>query len=139
MKDKFFLDTNIILYQFSSDIQKKNRAIDILDEATNSNKFTISYQVIQEFSNVALNKNKGYFSIKELKTYIEDILIPLCKFFPDPSFYIDSLKVKEKYKFSYYDSLIINAALELKCSKLYSEDLQANQKIENLEIINPFR
>ncbi|TGK87886.1 hypothetical protein EHQ24_01345 [Leptospira noumeaensis] len=102
MKDKIFLDTNIILYQFSSDTQKKNKA-------------------------------------KELRTYIEVILIPLCKFFPDPSFYIDSLNIKEKYKISYYDSLIINAALKLKCSKLYSEYLQANQKIENLEIINPFR
>ncbi len=139
MKDKIFLDTNIILYQFSSDIQKKNMSVDILDKAMQSSSYTISYQVIQEFSNVALNKIKGYFSINELKTYIKDILVPLCKFYPDPNFYLNSLKIKEKYKFSYYDSLIINAALELKCSKLFSEDLKANQKIEKLEIINPYK
>ncbi|MCZ8343564.1 MAG: PIN domain-containing protein [Leptospira sp.] len=139
MKDKIFLDTNIILYQFSSDIQKKNMSVDTLDKAMQSSNYTISYQVIQEFSNVALNKIKGYFSINELKTYIKDILVPLCKFYPDPNFYLNSLKIKEKYKFSYYDSLIINAALELKCSKLFSEDLKANQKIEKLEIINPYK
>ncbi|TGM46370.1 PIN domain-containing protein [Leptospira vanthielii] len=139
MKDKVFLDTNIILYQFSNDTSKKNRAIDILDEATKSSKYTISYQVIQEFSNVALNKNKGYFSTNELKTYIKDILMPLCKFYPGPSFYIDSLKLKEKYRYAYYDTLIIAAALDLKCTKLFSEDLQGNQKIESLEIINPFK
>ncbi|TGM87816.1 PIN domain-containing protein [Leptospira bouyouniensis] len=94
---------------------------------------------MQEFSNVALRKGNEYFSTKEVKSYVEDILNPLCKFFPHPSFYIDSLKIKEKYKFSYYDSLIINAALELKCTKIFSEDFQANQKIETLEIINPFK
>lgn len=139
MKDKVFLDTNIILYQFSNDLFKKNRAIDILDEATKSSQYTISYQVIQEFSNVALNKNKGYFSTNELKIYIKDILLPLCKFYPGPNFYIDSLKLKEKYRYGYYDTLIIAAALDLKCTKLFSEDLQANQKIESLEIINPFK
>jgi len=139
MKDTIFLDTNIILYQFSNESFKKNKAIDILEEATKSSQYTISYQVIQEFSNVALKKNKEYFSIKELKAYIKDILMPMCKFFPDPSFYIDSLSIKEKYNFSYYDTLIIKAAIGLKCSKLFSEDFQANQKIESLEVVNPFK
>jgi predicted nucleic acid-binding protein len=46
--------------------------------------------------------------------------------------------VKERYRFSFYDSLIIAAALEAGCNTLYSEDLQHNQKVEWLTIINPF-
>ena len=139
MKDKIFLDTNIILYQFGEDKKKKKIAINILSDAIKSSNYVISYQVIQEFSNVALNKNKEYFSVSELKTYLNDILIPLCKHYPSPDFYLSSLILKNKYKYSYYDTLIINAALELKCNFLYTEDLQENQKLDKLRVINPFK
>ena len=138
MKDKIFLDTNILIYQFSSDEFKKKIAISILEDFFKSGNYVISYQVIQEFSNIALGKKKSYFSPSELKNYINDILIPLCKFFPSPEFYLESLNLKNKYKFSYYDSLIISAALEMKCKFLYSEDFQHNQKIGSLRVLNPF-
>jgi predicted nucleic acid-binding protein len=45
-----------------------------------------------------------------------------------------------KYRFSYWDSLILAAALESTCSFVYSEDLQDGQRIENrLTVINPFK
>jgi len=51
----------------------------------------------------------------------------------------ESWKIKLKYKYSIYDSLIIASALEADCSFLYSEDLQHNQLIsKKLRIINPF-
>ena len=44
-----------------------------------------------------------------------------------------------KYNYSFYDSLIIAAAIESGCSILYSEDMQHNQLIEEkLKIVNPF-
>jgi len=43
-----------------------------------------------------------------------------------------------KWQFSFYDSLIIAAALQAKCNVLYSEDLQHNQKVHSLTILNPF-
>jgi len=53
---------------------------------------------------------------------------------------IDSaLNLSFKYKYSYYDSLILSSALENSCKIIYSEDFQDNQLIENkLKIINPF-
>lgn len=138
MKDKIFLDTNIILYQFGEDKIKKEKAINILSDAVNSDNYVISYQVIQEFSNVALKTNKNYFSIPELNKYLNDILLPLCKYYPSPDFFKSSLILKKKYKYSYYDTLILNAAIELKCNIIYTEDLQVNQKVSNLKIINPF-
>jgi len=48
-------------------------------------------------------------------------------------------KLREKYKYSYWDSLILASALESSCSIIYSEDMQHGQVIEdNLKIINPF-
>ena len=50
-----------------------------------------------------------------------------------------ALKIAEKYRYSYYDSVIIAAALESSCTLLYSEDMQHLQVIEEqLQIINPF-
>ena len=50
------------------------------------------------------------------------------------------LKIKDKYKLQFYDSLIIATALENNCSVLYSEDMQHGFEIENtLTIINPFK
>lgn len=52
---------------------------------------------------------------------------------------VKALRIKEKYKYQYYDSLIIATALERGCSALYSEDMQHNQNIESKLIIkNPF-
>ncbi|SDN51183.1 PIN domain-containing protein [Desulfonauticus submarinus] len=51
-----------------------------------------------------------------------------------------SWEIKEKYKFSYWDSLIVASALENNCSILYTEDMQDGQIIEKkLEIVNPFK
>jgi predicted nucleic acid-binding protein len=49
-------------------------------------------------------------------------------------------KIKLKYGFSYWDSLILASALEAGCQRLYSEDMQHKQVIESsLIIINPFK
>ena len=50
-----------------------------------------------------------------------------------------AMDIKKRYRFSYWDSLIIASALENSCSIIYSEDMQHCQVIEdNLKIINPF-
>jgi predicted nucleic acid-binding protein len=74
----------------------------------------------------------------EAKYYISKVLFPICKIFPTEQLYYFVLEIKEKFKFSFYDSLIIAAAIEANCKTLYSEDLQHNQKIYDLAIVNPF-
>ncbi|MFW5755304.1 MAG: hypothetical protein ACOCWD_02570 [Tangfeifania sp.] len=44
----------------------------------------------------------------------------------------------ERWKFSFYDSMIIASAMESECTILYSEGMQHNQKLFNLKIVNPF-
>ena len=77
-------------------------------------------------------------SHSQAQEYLEQVLFPICNFYPNEDFYKRGLKLQERWRFSWYDSLIICAALEAGCEILYSEDLQHQQKIETLTIINPF-
>jgi len=53
---------------------------------------------------------------------------------------INSIRIKEKYKFSFWDSMIISSAIEANCTILYSEDMHHKQLIENkITIVNPFK
>jgi predicted nucleic acid-binding protein len=77
---------------------------------------------------------------KLAKLFVEDVLKPLCKIYPDgPALFEQALAIHARTKYSYYDSLIIAAALEADCTTLYSEDLHHGQKIGKLHITNPFQ
>ena len=96
----------------------------------------ISRQVLQETLNIATKKLN--FDFEDCEQLLEKTLLPLCKNLPDMQLYHRSLQVRFRYQYSFYDSLIIAAALEAGCQTLYSEDLQHMQRIENLTIFNPF-
>ncbi|WP_411824636.1 PIN domain-containing protein [Leptospira sp. 'Mane'] len=139
MKGKVFIDTNVFIYFFSpKDLEKKEISSNIIKASFKSDRFFISYQVIQEFSNVMLTKGQPPMKERDILSLIEKILDPMCSFFPNIDFYKNALKLREKNKLSYYDSLIALAALELDCDYLLSEDFNDGAKINKLKIINPF-
>jgi predicted nucleic acid-binding protein len=140
MKGKVFIDTNIFIYFFSAkDLDKKEISSNIIKASFKSDRFFISYQVIQEFSNVMLTKGQPPMKELDISSLIEKILEPMCSFFPNIDFYKNALKFREKNKLSHYDSLIALAALELDCDYLLSEDFNDGSKINKLKIVNPFR
>ena len=70
--------------------------------------------------------------------FFSTVLLPLWKVMPGESLYRRGLAVKERFGYSFYDSLIIAAAVAAGCRQLYSEDLQDQQRIDGLVIVNPF-
>jgi len=66
------------------------------------------------------------------------VLTPLCEAFVSVDLLKQALDVAERWRFSFYDSLIIAAALQTNCTILYSEDMQHEQKIQTITIRNPF-
>jgi predicted nucleic acid-binding protein len=135
MKDNVFLDTNLILYCYSStEREKRNITVNLFSEKN----IFISTQVLQEFINVSFKKFKIEWS--KINKAIEEIL-KISNLYENKNSTIKrACQISEKYKFSFYDSLIISSALESNCKILYSEDLSHNQIIENkLQIINPFK
>ncbi len=139
MNGKFFLDTNILVYTFDTTAPAKQKiAHQLVSTALSSRQGIISYQVVQEFLNVATRKFSPPLSTAGADTYLDKVLTPLCEFFPCMDYYANALEISERWKYSLYDSLIITAALEAKCETLYTEDLQHGQRIQGINIINPF-
>ena len=135
-----FLDTNILVYQFDRDNKIKQKKSQVLiEQLLKNNQAVISSQVMQEFVNVSLKKFKTTILPEELEMFMTDILKPLCQHFPSYDFYKRAIKLFRAYSLNYYDALILQAAIDLGCQTLYSEDLQDGQKFGGLTIVNPFR
>ncbi len=134
-----FLDSSILLYLLDERDQHKFAiAENLVKEALRTKNAVISFQVVQETLNVATRKLEVPLRPDEASTFLDKTLLPLWKVNPSRQLYRGGLDIQSRYRFSLCDSLIIAAALEAGCAKLYSEDLQHGQRIERLRIVNPF-
>jgi predicted nucleic acid-binding protein len=139
MSGRFFLDTNIFAYTFDAKaVGKAKKAAQLIRRAADTGEGIISYQVVQEFFNLAFRRFAEPMNVAEAEQYLITVLRPLLAVHSSPAIYFRALRISEKYKMSWYDSLIVAAALEGQCERLYSEDFQHGMKIENLRIENPF-
>ena len=134
MSDKVFLDTNIVIYAHTDhDIIKQQKAQSIMTDQS----VIISTQVLQETANI-LNKKLKH-SWQDIEMVLNDLISNTSVYINNANTVIKATQIAGQYKFSFYDSLIISAAIESEASILYSEDMQHNQLIENqVRIINPF-
>ena len=108
MKDKCFLDTNIIIYSFDSENESKQTiARNLIAQALGKQPACISFQVIQEFLNVALQKFKTPLSPSDAQKYVTITLEPLCEVFSSIPLYHKAIEIKDRWQFSFNDSLII--------------------------------
>src|SRR5712664_3093492 len=125
MSDRFFLDTNLFVYTFDEKAPAKaNKASRLIRKAADTGAGIISYQVVQEFFNVAFRRFAQPMSVAEAEQYLITVLRPLLAVNSTPALYFEALRIKEKHRISWYDSLIVAAALDGGCEKLYSEDFQ---------------
>jgi predicted nucleic acid-binding protein len=139
MSAKYFIDTNIFVYCFDpSQPEKQSRAMELVGEALLSGDGNISWQVVQEFINVATRKFPQPFSPEDVLQYLAQVLHPLCRVFPDLEIYQSAVDISVMTHFSFYDALILAGAVRAGCEILYTEDLQTGQVIEGVKIQNPF-
>jgi len=137
--DKFFLDTNILVYSFDPlEPQKACMAEKLITQGLTSGLGVISYQVTQEFVNVALRRFTDAMTFPELERYFFRVLLPLMKVSSSAPLFLQGLQLQLSKKLSWYDSLIVAAALHGNCKVLYSEDLQHGQRFGDLVVQNPF-
>jgi len=129
---KIFFDTNTLLYLLSSDTKKADWVSKNLQQSN-----VISVQVLNEFTTASIRK------IKISNSELDEFLDLFTSTFNIRSLDIDTfetgLNVSRRYGYHHYDSMIIAAALQAGCEKLYSEDMQHRQIIDKrLQIVNPF-
>ena len=133
-----FIDSNVFVYLFDeTDADKRRVAETLVQGALETGTASISFQVIQETLNIITRKLGA--TRDDARRFMDAILVPLWRIMPSQALYARALELRERYRFSFYDSLIIAAALEGGCTRLYSEDLQHGQRVERLVIENPFR
>jgi predicted nucleic acid-binding protein len=139
MKDRFFLDTNIFAYSFDTGAASKlRRAQQLILQGITTRKGVVSYQVVQEFFNLALRKFAQPMTAAEAEQYLHTIFRPLLAVQSSQALFSQAFRLKERHHLSWYDSLIVIAALESQCTVLYSEDMQHGQRFGELQIKNPF-
>ena len=135
----FFLDTNLFVYSFdATNPDKQQLARAIIGEALHTRRGVVSTQVVQEFVSVALGKFKHPMSVADARDYVRTVMAPLCQHSPTIAFYDQTLLLREQTGLSWYDALIVAAAVELKCTLLLSEDMQDGRRLHGITIRNPF-
>ena len=121
------------------DPTKMTTAIQLLSDAVSAGIGVISYQVIQEILNVAFRRFREPISSSYAAIYVEKLIEDFEVVQWSSALVQRAIAIRERDRFSWYDCLIVAAALEAQCEVLCSEDLQHGQRIEGLVVVNPFR
>jgi len=132
-----FFDTNIILYAKIDESSPKHViAKELLEQKILYGEPCISIQVVNEFTVNAIRRIK---KLPEIEGTVKQLLTHFHVQSLAAKHVIDAFRIVQRYQFSFWDSLIVSAALNMQCSVLYTEDLQNGQWIDDvLEIRNPF-
>ena len=139
MSGKFFLDTNIFVYSLDSTAPSKARkATALIRDGIESRCGIVSYQVVQEFFNVAFARFTRPMPPFTAEEYLATVFRPLLAVHSSPALFVSALQFYHQHRLSWYDCLIVAAAREADCELLYSEDLQHERHFDGLRIENPF-
>lgn len=137
-KKLYFVDTNVLVYvRDRSEPEKCARAKEWLEKLWRDKTGRVSTQVFNEYYVTVTRKLSPGLSQQKARADIQDLSI----WEPTPISYelIESVwKLEEQFSLSWWDSLIVAAAIQEQTSYLLSEDLQNGLQIESVKIINPF-
>jgi len=137
MRDRFFVDTNVLVYANDrSSPRKKERAREIISEAFSTRCGCVSTQVLQEFFVVAVRKAgiphaNARSQVAELSR-LQTVLI-------DSDLVLGAIDLHLLHQLSFWDALIIKSASAGGCRTLYTEDMNHGQLIDGVHLTNPFR
>jgi predicted nucleic acid-binding protein len=135
MSDKAFIDTNVLVYLSSEDDPGKRQAA---RDALNAYDCVVSTQVMNELCNVLLKKHGK--SVPEIKATIKAVETVSDIALVTVATTDKALDLHARYRYSFYDSLILAAALESGCQYVISEDLQDDMRIDSrLQVLNVFK
>ena len=129
-----FVDTSVLVYAYST--TDPNKA-DIAREVLRMPGGWISTQVLSEFSNVALRKL--VMPPREIAEAVRQLAETRRVLTVQIGHVVAALELSRRYRYSYYDSLIVASALAAGATTLYAEDLHHGQTIDGvLRIVSPF-
>ncbi len=137
MRDKVFIDTNILIYmQSGMDPVKMKTSRQLFLKSSSEHLIVLSTQVLQEFF-VAMTRKLHHdpIAIKQLLGLFDDFEIVTI----NTSIIFDAIDTSVLNQLSFWDSLIISSAVSSHCKVIYTEDMNQGQVIRGVEIVNPFK
>jgi predicted nucleic acid-binding protein len=137
MADKYFVDTNILMYAHDRSAgTKHDRARKLIEHLWNTGEGVLSMQVLQELCINLRRKTGGKIPIDEIRRIIQDYLSWEIVI-NSPESTLHALEIEERYKTSFWDALLLQAAESSGATVLYSEDLAAGQTNGGIRVVNP--
>jgi predicted nucleic acid-binding protein len=136
-----FIDTNIWVYAFlesEKDPHKKMTALALIKKIAPTRRIVVSAQVINEFHWILSRKYK--ISDERIRDKVENGIAGLADIVPlDYSDYQESFYIRNNWRLSFWDSLIVASALKNGCTVLYTEDMAHDLIIgKKIRVVNPF-
>jgi len=136
MSDKYFVDTNILMYAHDTSAGAKHERARAVVEVWRDRSGVVSTQVLQELS-VNLRRKAGRpIDLKTVREIITDYLAWDVYVNTGESI-LEALELEKRYRISFWDALIIQAAEASGAAVLYSEDLSKGQKYGAVRVVNP--
>jgi predicted nucleic acid-binding protein len=137
MSDKYFVDTNILIYAHDrSTGVKHERARQLIERLWTSGEGVLSTQVLQELCINLRRKLAQPLPVEEIRRLIQDYLSWEIVI-NTPESVLQALEIELRYKTSFWDALVLQAAESAGAAVLYSEDLAAGQKYGAVQVVNP--
>lgn len=137
MTEKYFVDTNILVYAHDRRAGLKHeRARQLLERLWESGEGVLSTQVLQELCVNLRRKVTPPLPVDEVRSLLHDYL-SWEVVVNTPASVMRALDIGERYQTSFWDAMILHAAESCGAAVLYSEDLAAGQHYGALEVVNP--
>ncbi len=138
MSARTFIDTNVLVYLFDdSEPKKRDKARRRLTAAHEQSELVVSTQVLQELY-VALTRGSDPIASSDVAADAVREVANLTVVQVDTLLVLAAIDTQRRHRISFWDALIVCAAVEARCFELLSEDLNAGQEIDGLRIENPF-
>jgi predicted nucleic acid-binding protein len=133
-----FFDTNVLLYLFDNSVpEKKARAQEVFSTEAEAGRAVLSTQVLQEFYVNATRKLAEPLPVEIAEAQVRDFArLPLVRV--DEAMILAAIERHRSMSFSFWDALVVEAAIKAGSGRLLTEDLQHGQQIEGLMVENPF-
>lgn len=133
-----FVDTNILVYAHDSDEGRRHEiAKQILSDLWQSRSGVLSAQVLQEFYAVATRKLKPPLPRGQARAVVA-AYGEWCTVHADAQLVVSASHREDENSISFWDALIVEAAIRAGAGRLLTEDLQSGQKLGPVVVENPF-
>jgi predicted nucleic acid-binding protein len=137
MADKYFVDTNILIYAHDRAAgMKHEKARELIESLWTSGQGVLSTQVLQELCVNLRRKLAHPLAVGEIRRLVSDYM-SWEVVVNAPEAVIQALEIESRYKISFWDALILQAAEQCGAAILYSEDLAAKQSYGTVRVVNP--